>query len=249
MNKAKLLHWFVLLTSITQIVSPLLSSFSGNDNQRKDALITPAGYTFAIWGVITLLSLIYGIFQIFPNQKNEQLHLKIAPRLIATYLFFSLWLFSAQGYWLVATVIIFVAMFLNLRIVFESILQQKGKLSSMEKVILEGQIGLYFGWSSIAIFANIAAALKFYGLSDLGISGTIWQSLILCCGLANTIYCLHKTKANYFYGGTIIWAFVGIFFGLRGESDTVFLQIVTISALCAFLSFFYKFNKSKVVTV
>ncbi len=246
MKKNKLLRLLVLMTSITQIISPALSSFTGEENNNQDVQITPAGYTFVIWVAITSLAFVYGVFQMLPNRKNEPLHLRIAPNLIFTYLLFSLWLFVAQKDWLALTVIIFGSMFYNLLKVFEAIIQNKEELSPLEKVILEGQIGLYFGWSSIAIFANTGAALKFYGLSDLGTQGIIWQSILLIGALINTMYWLYKTKANYFYGGTILWAFIGIFFGLRGVSDTAFLQIVTITAVCVFSGAFYRFRNLNV---
>jgi hypothetical protein len=59
---------------------------------------------------------------------------------------------------------------------------------------------------------------------------------------------LYKVKANYFFAATIVWAFVGIFFGLRGEiADTTFLQIVSIAALVIFLLAVYKFRTSNIL--
>ena len=243
MEKNKMLQSGVLITGFTQFISPVLTSFKGDANE-SNVQFTPAGYTFSIWGVITLLAFAYGIYQSLPKKENKELHIKIAPRLIIIYILFSIWLFTAQNNWLLVTVIVFILMFWQLGKVFESILANKNHLTKTEIIILEGQIGLYFGWSSIAIFANTGATLKFYGVSDLGTFGLIWQSLLLTGGLINTIFILSKTKGNYFYGGTIIWAFMGIFFGLRNEPNTIILQIVAITALCIFSFAFYKLNKS-----
>jgi hypothetical protein len=239
----------LLIVSITQIISPAFSSFeNGTDAENTDPQFTPAGYTFAIWGVITFLALCYGIYQILPNRRNEALHQQINSKLIFLYLLFSAWLFAYTKDWIIFTVIIFLGMFYLAYSVFQQIIPHRNQLTKYEKFFLEAQVGLYLGWSSFAIFANTGAALKFYGISDLGTSGIIWQSMLLVGALINTIYMLYKTKANYFYGGTIIWAFVGVFFGLRGESNTVFLQILTISAFCTFLAFFYRFNKTNLET-
>jgi translocator protein len=249
MNKIKLLQILVLIASIIQIISPAFSSFrDGTDADNTDPQFTPAGYTFGIWGLITLLALCYGIYQMLPSRENARLHQQIASKLVVLYLFFAFWLFAYTQDWVVLTVMIFLSMFFLAYFTFQQILQPENKLTIYDKIFLEAQIGFYLGWSSVAIFANTGAALKFYGLSDLGANGIIWQTVLLVAALTNATYVLYKTKANYFFGATIVWAFVGIFFGLSDEIDTTFLQIVSISALVIFLFSLYKFRKQTITT-
>jgi hypothetical protein len=249
MKKNILFRSLVLITSMTQIISPVLSTFTGNERQNTNPQITPAGYTFGIWGVITLLAFMYGIFQILPKRKNEELHLAIAPKLIITYLLFSLWLFAAQKEWLIITVIVFVSMFLILRSIFEKIISHKNNFSLFEKIVLEGQVGLYLGWSTVAIFANLASAIKFYGTADVGIFGVIWQALILSLALINAMFGIYKFQFNYIYIGTILWAFVGIFFGLNDEVSKSILQPIVISLIIILLIFLYKFRSKMYIQI
>jgi translocator protein len=246
MKKNKFLQIGVLIASIIQIISPALSSFKngGSDPNNTDPQFTPAGYTFGIWAVITLLGLCYGIYQLLPNRKNTILHQQFAPKLISLYLLFAFWLLAYTKDWLIITVLTFVGMFTFAYLSFQQILQSRKKLTVYDKILLEAQIGFYLGWPTIAVFANTGAALKFYGLSDLGTIGIIWQTILLMFALANAIFVLYKVKANYFFSATIVWAFVGVFFGLRGEIDTTFLQVVAISALSMFLIFVYIVNSS-----
>jgi hypothetical protein len=250
MKNSKILQIGVLVTSIIQITSPAFSSFKngGNDPSNTDPQFTPAGYTFGIWGVITLLGLCYGIYQLLPNRENAILHEKLASKLISLYLLFAFWLFAATNDWLIITVLTFVVMFTLAYLSFQQILQSKKSLTVYDKIFLEAQIGFYLGWSTIAVFANTGAALKFYGLSDLGTTGIIWQTLLLLFALANAIFVLYKVKANYFFSATIVWAFVGVFFGLRDEVNTAFLQVVAISALSMFLIFVYIVRTSNQLT-
>lgn len=250
MKNSKIFQIGILLASIIQIISPAFSSFKngGNDPNNTDPQFTPAGYTFAIWGIITFLGLCYGIFQLLPHRKNAILHRQIAPKLISLYLLFAFWLFAATKDWLIVTVLTFVVMFVLAYFSFQQILQSKKILTLYDKIFLEVQIGFYLGWSTIAVFANTGAAIKFYGLSDLGSVGIIWQTLLLLFALTNAIFVLYKVKANYFFSATIVWAFVGIFFGLRGEVNTEFLQVVVISALSMFLIFIYLVRTSNQLT-
>ena len=241
MTKETILKIFVLVSAIIQIISPAFSSFqNGTDPENSDPLFTPANYTFGIWGVITFLAVCYAVYQLLPNRKNEALHQRVAIKLTSLYLLFAFWLLAYTKDWIVVTVFVFLAMLIFAYLSFLQIIKQKYELTLYDKILLEAQIGLYLGWPTIAVFANTGAALKFYGLSDLGTNGIIWQTILLIAALSNAIFILYKVKANYFFVATIIWAFVGIYFGLRGEVDTIFLQIVALAALSIFLIFFTK---------
>jgi hypothetical protein len=234
----------LLVTSITQLLSPALSSLDdSSQSSNTSPAITPAGYTFAVWGVITLLSFGYGIYQILPNRKNSGLHNLVNPKLIALYVLFTLWLLAAEKDWLIITVCIFVAMFFLAFFSFQQIIQPSNQLTTYDKVLLEAQVGIYLGWCTVAIFANTGSALKFYGLPDVGTTGIVWQTILLIAALTNGIYGLYKTKSNYFFAGTIVWAFVGIFFGLINKPDTLILQIVVLGAIVTFLIVLLKFSR------
>jgi hypothetical protein len=245
MNKTLILRLTVFILSITQVLAPIFSSF--NDNQSKnnfDPPITPAGYTFAVWGVITLLGLCYGIYQLLPNRTSAVLHQKVAPRLSLVYVLFSLWLFAASRDWLWITIVIFLLMFGLLFMLFQIFQQNKQRLTFADKILLECQLGIYLGWSTIAIFANTASALAYYDILRLDRNGVIIQSTLLIFALLNGIYGLAKTNGNYFFSGTILWAFMGVFVGLRQNSNTEILQIVVIGAILIFATFFV-FSKLK----
>jgi hypothetical protein len=238
LNKQFILRLTVFVLSVTQVLTPLFSSFNTNQRQNNfDPPITPAGYTFAVWGVITLLGLCYGIYQLLPNRTSVDLHQKVAVRLCVVYVLFSLWLFAASKDWLWVTVIIFVIMFGLLFTLFRFIHENKQQLTLADKILLEGQIGIYLGWSTIAIFANTASALAYYGVLTMGNMGTVIQTVLLILALLNGIYGSSKTEGNYFLSSTILWALIGIFFGIRQNNNTIFLQIVVISAIIIFVAY------------
>lgn len=58
-------RWIAALLSLTQLASPLvISRFFGDfleSGATNEALITPAGWAFSIWGLITLLSAVTAI--------------------------------------------------------------------------------------------------------------------------------------------------------------------------------------------
>jgi hypothetical protein len=262
MNKNKLLLIAVFAAALLQLVSPGLSNFENpsgdvsttnsvpqnnqqltNNVSNSDPMITPAGYAFIVWGVITISAFIYSIYQLLSNRKNRELHIQIAPNLIATYILFAAWLLAAGQNWLVATVIIFVIMFALLANSFGKILAKMQQLTMFEKLFLFGQIAIYTGWATVAVFANTASAIKYYGITDMGTKGIIWQSLILLSALANSVFWVKKFKQNVVYIATIVWAFVGVLMGLLRFKEAIVLQSVTVLAIAVVLFFAFKIDQ------
>jgi hypothetical protein len=247
----KNLSLWVLLTSILQFISPGISILVNVQSsfQNNDPMITPAGYAFIVWGLITFLGLGYGIYQYASNSPNQAFLADIGFQLCIIYTLFAVWLVVAGRNWLVLTVIIFVAMFYFLTIVFGKILQNYNQLTIIEKGLLYVQIAVYTGWATIAIFANTASAIKFYGVSDLGQTGMIWQALILLGALANSVFWLNKFEGSVPYALTIVWALVGVYVGLLRFDDTTNLKIISLSAVIFVIGLMFYFNKGLKVLV
>ncbi len=227
-------RFFVFGAAAMQFIAPVFSSINEKSQSGgSDIQITPAPYTFVVWGAITLLTFAYGIYQLLPERENAELHRKLSFSLIAVYLLFSAWLFAAEREWLIVTLIIFVSMFAFLVKVFAEVLREKQYLTATEKLVLKTQLAIYTGWTTVAIFANLGSVLKFYGLSDSGTFGIFWQTCILLAALSNCLFWIRRFRADVFYVGTILWAFAGISAALFNQESVLVLQIVTCLAFLA----------------
>ncbi len=231
-----LFYWLVAITAFTQAISPALSSFTGRDGD--DPQITPAGYAFAVWGVITTLALVYGVYQAIPANRINPVFGQVAPYLIATYIGFTAWLWAAQNNYLWVTVAVFVAMFWCLLQANRLVAQSGTDFTLTQTILLKGQLGIYLGWTSVAIFANLASAIKFAGVSDLGATGQLWQGILLLVATANVLYCLYAIGPNAFYVATALWALVGVWFGLRKVDGPTVLQIEVVVAVLVIVGWF-----------
>jgi tryptophan-rich sensory protein len=90
----------ILAFVVTVLVNGLAGSTTilggKNTAQISDAsptLITPAGYVFAIWGVIYVLLGAFVVFQALPNERGEGFHSKIGVLFILSSLVNVAWLF------------------------------------------------------------------------------------------------------------------------------------------------------------
>lgn len=87
---------FVLTVIINSIAGSTTLIGGRNTAQVSDAfssLITPAGYVFAIWGIIYILLGVFVVYQALPSQRGKDYQNKISWLFVLSSLFNIVWLF------------------------------------------------------------------------------------------------------------------------------------------------------------
>lgn len=229
----------VLIFAILQPVVAYFSSFGDTSRLMEDAsipLISPAGYAFSIWGIICIGSVLFGLYQLF-SKRNTDLYEKIAPYALLVFVGFTAWLYAAAQNWIWVTVVIFITMGYGLYRLYPQIVRANlsKKFSLTEQIVTYGTFGLYAGWTTVAIFANIAAVIKFSGLADQGNVGLLWQGAILIVATIVSILGIKRTKGSIPYAGAILWAFVAIIIRLLEWRDVaaplLYLAVIATAVL------------------
>lgn len=125
--------------------------------------------------------------------------------------------------------------------------EHEKELNLADKILLQIQIGIYAGWTAVAIFANIASAVKFYGVTDAGNVGNTWQGLLLLFATVNIIWGIRLFKGNAAFILTSIWAVVGIYVGLNDEREPELLKTLTITfgAIVITYAIIYRFKQAR----
>lgn len=221
-----------ILVLVLAILQPIVAYLSGTGDTARlmdnasTPLITPAGYAFSIWGVICAGSVAYALYQLKPA-RNAELYRRIALPAAFVFAGFGAWLYAAEQDWLWGTVLIFLGMGYGLYRVFGPLVraERAGKLSFPEKAAVYVPFGLYAGWATVAIFANVAALIKFSGVSDVGMWGTVWQALILIAALGTSLWLIRRTQAATPYTVAILWAFVAVIVGTRESAAPLILTL------------------------
>ena len=129
-------QWRVLVSSFLQLVSPGIMTLLGYalESEGDAPQITPAAFTFIVWGVITTLSFAYGVYQALPHHGNNGLHMILSKTLTTIYLLFVVWLIAAAMQLLFITVLIFVVMFIVLILVFDKLIKERNNLNRAEQI-------------------------------------------------------------------------------------------------------------------
>ena len=131
-------------------------------------LITPAGYVFAIWGVIYVLLGVFVIYQILPSQKGKEYLNKISWLFILSSIVNIAWLFTWQFEYLSLSVLLIFALLATLILIYIRLGIGKSNVSLREKLAVHLPFSVYLGWITVACIADVAATLVSYNWNGFG---------------------------------------------------------------------------------
>ncbi|REB08879.1 tryptophan-rich sensory protein [Sporosarcina sp. BI001-red] len=210
----------VLVTYVFMIVMnyladalPLNGMTTGEVSDSYSNLFAPAGYTFAIWGLIYVLLAFHVIYQLGFFRLGERSEVTQLMKKVAVYFSISS---VANGLWIVAwhygklgTSIVLMLIILVSLIIING-LTVKADLSFKEKFFIRLPFSVYFGWITVATIANITAYLVSIDWDGFGLSDQTWTVIILIVGTAIGIATLLKNWLSS-YGFVLVWAYLGIY--------------------------------------
>lgn len=190
-------------------------------------LITPAGYTFSIWGIIYVLLGIFVVYQALPSQKGKDFHNKIGWLFVLSSIINITWLFLWQFEYLIFSVVLIFMLLGSLAAIYLRLDIGKSKVELREKIAVHLPFSTYFGWITIASIANIATTLVSLDWDGFGINPETWASLIIIIALLLSLIIV-VTRKDIAYGLVIVWAFIGI-----SAAQTANQNIVTLAQISA----------------
>lgn len=219
---------------------PINNQTTGGISDAYENLFAPAGYTFAVWGLIYALLLIYSIYQldIFKNginRTNPMLLDNIGVIFSISSIANTLWIFAWHYEVIWLSLILIVVVLVCLILINREIM--KRSLCFRDKLFIRLPFSIYFGWITVATIANATVFLVSINWNGFGISDTLWTIVVLFVGFLIATINIVKNK-DMAYGLTIIWAYVGILIKHTSKSgfDGTYPSIISaVSVLIAFL--------------
>jgi hypothetical protein len=125
--------------------------------------VAPAGPAFSIWGVVYLGLLAYTVWQALPAQRADARQRRVGYPVAVTLVLNAAWILTAQAGLLALSGVVIAALLATLVGTFLTLLATRTR-TAVEAVVLDGTMGLYLGWVSVATVANVAAILTAAGL-------------------------------------------------------------------------------------
>jgi hypothetical protein len=227
----------VIVTNAIAGSTKLLNGQNTADvSAHYSTLVTPAGFTFSIWGVIYVLLFVFIVFQLLPRHRQDSFNSQVGYLFILSSIFNIAWLFLWQYDYIVASVPMILALLASLIAIYLRLHIGRSQVSFREKLSVHLPFSVYLGWITIASIADAAAALVSVNWDGFGVSPTVWALVVIVLALIITLTVL-GTRRDVAYGLVVIWALVGIAASQGGYPEVVTTAeggaIVTVIAVVA----------------
>ena len=234
----KIIRFLNLLTLLITITInglanalPINGLLTGEISDSFGALFTPAGYVFAIWGVIYLALSIFGVYQILPAQRDNERIDRIGIWFILANLFNGSWILAWHYQQFLISLILMLGLLISLLVIYTRLKIGVSKVKPQERWLVDLPFSIYLGWISVATIANISVVLIDNNWNGFGLSATLWTVImILIAAILGIIMTTRRNEAAYTL--VLVWALFGIYNNNSGDS------MVTTSALVASILLF-----------
>jgi hypothetical protein len=225
---ARLWRRLLVVAAVGQAVSSaLVSTFGGaftTADREGEPLIVPPGGTFTIWSVIIGLSIGYAIWAESDRRPDPALRNRLARPLLVTCVGFSVWLAAAELEPNWSTLVIFLIMLAALLRALAYAERQRATIaawSPLAQVLLWGTLGLYTGWSSVAVWLNLTTALVGSGAPITTPAAIVGQVAILAGAAGTAVVIAWFTRGLLPYVATVAWALGGVVVSTVQEGSLV----------------------------
>jgi hypothetical protein len=171
--------------------------------------ITPANYAFAIWGLIYLGLIAFGIYQLQPAQRQNPGLQRSGYLLVFACLAQCAWIYLFLGRLFSLSVIAMLGILVSLILMYQRLGIGRLPVSRQERWCIHIPISIYLGWITVATVVNFANALYSLNWSDEGIYSTMWTVIMMLVSTAiATLVTINRRDTAYTL--VIVWALVAI---------------------------------------
>jgi hypothetical protein len=212
---------------------PINGQTTAEISDRFEVLFTPAGYVFAIWGLIYIGLAALAVFQALPAQRDN-------PRLgrargwivlsgLANIAWILLWHYERYPLTLLAMLTILgslIAAYISLEIGTEQV-------SRGERWFVQIPFSIYLGWISVATIANTTVLLDYLSWAGWGVGPEVWTGLMVAAALLIGWLMAYR-RTDWAFPLVLVWAFIGI--GVQNSTTQEIAYTAWIAAGLALIS-------------
>jgi hypothetical protein len=242
----------VVINSIAGGTSLLGGRDTAQISNANPTLITPAGYTFSIWGIIYLLLGIFVVYQALPSQKGSDFQRKVSWLFVLSSIFNIAWIFCWQYQYFEASIVVIALLLVSLIAIYLRLNIGRSSAKLHERIAVQLPFSVYLGWITIATIADVSVTLVSLKWGGFGIAAGTWAFLIVVIALLLSLTVI-ATRKDIGYSLVIIWAFIGITVNQMGNQPLVMtleLSVVIVAVAVSTANLLSRFGrKPKMPTV
>lgn len=198
-----------LTINILSNALPLNGQNTGAISDRFKVYFVPAGYVFAIWGVIYLGWIAFTIYQLRPSQKENPRLRHLGYLFAISNLLNAAWLFCWHYNQFGLSVLVMLALLGMLIASYLRLDVNRASASRTGLWAVDIPFGIYLGWITVATVANISDWLYLVQWNGFGISAQIWAVIMIAVASLLGILML-QFRRDVAYTFVLVWSFIGI---------------------------------------
>ena len=183
----------------------------GGISDKYDTLFTPAGYAFAIWGIIYLALIAYAVFQLvraFSTNKDSDFILRTGPWMSVANLANIMWLYAWLNEYIGLSLVLMLIILVSLLILVIRLNMERGDASLPVIAFVWWPIGIYSGWITVATVANVSSLLVSLEWQAL-LSAEGWATVMIIVAVVLNLLMIGLRNMRVF-AAVGIWALVAI---------------------------------------
>lgn len=207
---------------------PLNGLNTGEISDRFEVYFVPAGYVFAIWFLIYVGLIAFGIYQALPSQRENPRLVRVGYLFVLSCLANIAWLFMWHYEQFVGSLVAMLVLLGCLIAIYLRLGIGRSQVPAAERWLVQVPFSIYLGWITVATVANITDVLFFLEWDGWGLSAEAWFVIVLgaVAAIATSMALLRSDVA---YLLVLVWALIGIALKHAGPSVvTVASWVVTI---------------------
>mgnify|MGYP001199605310 CR=1 FL=1 len=225
----------VLITIVVNMLAvllPLNGKSTASISDQFQVYFVPANYVFSIWSLIYLGLIGFTIYQFVLKPAQYKIVKEIAPAVILTGVFNSIWLFMWHYEYFAWTLPLMIALLVSL--IFIVVKLQKVKESDKPRffdLLIKLPFSIYIGWITVATVANATDILYLLQFNGFGMQPQLWAAIMmLIAGILGLIGI--KKNGDFAYAAVIVWAVTGI--GVKFSNEFI-ITTAAIAVACFLL--------------
>ncbi|MGK7890975.1 MAG: tryptophan-rich sensory protein [Leptolyngbyaceae cyanobacterium] len=172
----------------------------------RDVRIIPANYAFAIWGLIYIGLIAYGVYQLQPSQRQNGRIRQTSRYLIGACVIQMGWIYLFTLKWFWPSVVAMLGILAALICAYRSLRVGHNAVTRRQRWLTQVPFSIYLAWISVATIVNVASALFYSGWQPDGITWTVVMLLVGGVLAGVMIYCYRDTAFTLVF----VWAYGAI---------------------------------------
>lgn len=174
-------------------------------------IFVPAGYTFAIWGVIYLALSALVIHAALPAGRRSLRLAALGPWLPLNFSANALWILA----WHYGAYAVSLALMLTILVSLKAMharldaVDRTASSSRLDFWMVRAPLSVYWGWISVAVIPNAAVTLLAAGWDGAPFAPVVWAAALVVVAAALNLAVVLRRR-DLLFGAVGVWALAGI---------------------------------------